>query len=80
MRSLASVAVSGFHSRNRAFSFSAKASTIALLPWFPVQRHRPVGTEREASLDAQQIARTAGTIPYNVLCGINVRVKRFYTD
>jgi alanine racemase len=32
------------------------------------------------SLDAQQIARTAGTISYNVLCGITTRVKRFYID
>jgi alanine racemase len=32
------------------------------------------------SLDAQQIARTAGTISYNVLCGIGARVKRFYID
>lgn len=39
-----------------------------------------LGREGEASIDAQQIARTAGTISYNVLCGINVRVKRFYTD
>jgi alanine racemase len=39
-----------------------------------------LGREGEVSLDAQQIARTAGTISYNVLCGINVRVKRFYTD
>jgi alanine racemase len=39
-----------------------------------------LGQEGEVSLDAQQIARTAGTISYNVLCGINVRVKRFYTD
>jgi alanine racemase len=39
-----------------------------------------LGHEGDVSLDAQQIARTAGTISYNVLCGINVRVKRFYTD
>jgi len=39
-----------------------------------------LGQEGDVSLDAQQIARTAGTISYNVLCGINVRVKRFYTD
>ena len=32
------------------------------------------------SLDAQQIARTAGTISYNVLCGISARVKRYYVD
>ncbi len=39
-----------------------------------------LGQEGDVSLDAQQIARTAGTISYNVLCGINARVKRFYTD
>jgi alanine racemase len=37
-----------------------------------------LGTEGTASLDAQQIARMAGTISYNVLCGISARVKRFY--
>jgi alanine racemase len=39
-----------------------------------------LGREGDVSIDAQQIGRTAGTISYNVLCGINVRVKRFYTD
>jgi alanine racemase len=39
-----------------------------------------LGTEGDAALDAQQIARTAGTISYNVLCGISARVKRFYVD
>lgn len=39
-----------------------------------------LGTEGDVSLDAQQIARTAGTISYNVLCGISARVKRFYVD
>jgi alanine racemase len=39
-----------------------------------------LGREGELSLDAQQIARTAGTISYSVLCGIGGRVKRFYTD
>src|SRR6185436_1746706 len=37
-----------------------------------------LGQEGEASLDAQQIARTAGTISYNILCGIGVRVRRVY--
>lgn len=37
-----------------------------------------LGREGECALDAQQIARTAGTISYNVLCGISARVKRFY--
>jgi alanine racemase len=39
-----------------------------------------LGREGDLSLDAQQIARTAGTISYNVLCGISARVKRFYVD
>jgi alanine racemase len=39
-----------------------------------------LGREGELSLDAQQIARTAGTISYSVLCGIGGRVKRYYTD
>jgi alanine racemase len=39
-----------------------------------------LGSEGDVSLDAQQIARTAGTISYNVLCGIGSRVKRFYVD
>jgi alanine racemase len=39
-----------------------------------------LGREGEASLDAQQIARTAGTISYNVLCSISARVKRCYVD
>jgi alanine racemase len=37
-----------------------------------------LGTEGTASLDAQQIAKTAGTISYTVLCGISARVKRVY--
>jgi len=37
-----------------------------------------LGTEGEARLDAQQIARVAGTISYNILCSISARVKRVY--
>lgn len=37
-----------------------------------------LGTEGEASLDAQEIARVAGTISYNILCSISARVKRVY--
>jgi alanine racemase len=37
-----------------------------------------LGCEGEAQLDAQQIARTAGTISYNILCGIGARVRRVY--
>ena len=39
-----------------------------------------LGREGDVSLDAQQIARAAGTISYNVLCGISARVKRCYVD
>jgi alanine racemase len=37
-----------------------------------------LGTEGEVSLDAQQIARVAGTISYNILCSISARVRRVY--
>ncbi len=37
-----------------------------------------LGSEGEASLDAQQIAKTAGTISYNILCSISARVRRVY--
>ena len=37
-----------------------------------------LGEEDGVSIDAQQIARTAGTISYSVLCGIHARVKRIY--
>jgi alanine racemase len=37
-----------------------------------------LGSEGEATIDAQQIARQAGTISYSVLCGISSRVKRIY--
>lgn len=39
-----------------------------------------LGSEGNVTLDAQQIGRMAGTISYNVLCGISARVKRFYVD
>jgi alanine racemase len=37
-----------------------------------------LGSEGKASIDAQQIAKLAGTISYSVLCGIHARVKRIY--
>jgi alanine racemase len=37
-----------------------------------------LGTEGDVSLDAQEMARVAGTISYSVLCGISSRVKRVY--
>jgi alanine racemase len=39
-----------------------------------------LGWEGAVSIDAQQIARIAGTISYSVLCGIHARVKRIYVD
>ena len=40
--------------------------------------HPLVLSEGAASLDAQQIARAAGTISYNILCSISARVHRVY--
>jgi alanine racemase len=37
-----------------------------------------LGSEGDVSIDAQEIARIAGTISYNVLCAISSRVKRVY--
>ncbi len=37
-----------------------------------------LGSENGITIDAQQIARAAGTISYSVLCGISARVKRVY--
>ena len=37
-----------------------------------------LGREGDASIDAQEMARLAGTISYSVLCGIHARVKRIY--
>jgi alanine racemase len=37
-----------------------------------------IGRESEVELNAQQIARWAGTISYTVLCGISARVPRVY--
>jgi alanine racemase len=37
-----------------------------------------LGTDGEISIDAQEMARLAGTISYSVLCGIHARVKRIY--
>lgn len=37
-----------------------------------------LGSEGEAKLDAQQIARVAGTISYNILSSISARVRRVY--
>jgi alanine racemase len=37
-----------------------------------------LGCEGDAHIDAQEIARLAGTISYNVLCAISSRVRRVY--
>jgi alanine racemase len=37
-----------------------------------------LGRQGDAELDAQSIARTAGTIAYGVLCGISARVKHVF--
>ncbi len=39
-----------------------------------------LGSEGAASINAQQMAKWAGTISYAVLCGIHARVKRVYID
>jgi alanine racemase len=39
-----------------------------------------LGEQGSVSINAQQMARVAGTISYSVLCGINPRVKRIYVD
>jgi alanine racemase len=39
-----------------------------------------LGSEDGISIDAQQMARVAGTISYSVLCGIHARVRRLYVD
>jgi alanine racemase len=39
-----------------------------------------LGSEGNVSINAQQMARWAGTISYAVLCGIHARVKRIYVD
>ncbi|MBV9746756.1 MAG: alanine racemase [Acidobacteriia bacterium] len=49
--------------------------TVALAPGDEVTL---LGVEGETHLDAQQIARVAGTISYNILCSISARVKRVY--
>jgi alanine racemase len=37
-----------------------------------------LGKEGDCSVDAQQIAKVAGTISYNILCSISARVRRIY--
>ena len=49
--------------------------TTALAPGHDVTL---LGVEGDVSIDAQQIAKVAGTISYNILCNISARVKRVY--
>lgn len=51
------------------------SATPELRPGDPVTL---LGTEGEESLDAQQVARQAGTIAYALLCGISARVKHVF--
>jgi len=39
-----------------------------------------LGSDAGVTIDAQQMARVAGTISYGVLCGISARVRRIYVD
>lgn len=60
---------------------SMDLTTIDVTHCPEVQIGQPVtilGSEGEARIDAQEIARQAGTISYSVLCGISSRVKRVY--
>ena len=62
---------------------SMDLTTIDITAVPELQRGDPVlllGSEGGVSIDAQQIARQAGTISYSVLCGIHARVKRIYVD
>jgi alanine racemase len=62
---------------------SMDLTTIDVTHCPPVEVGDPVtllGCEAGLSIDAQQIARIAGTISYSVLCGIHARVKRIYVD
>jgi len=49
-----------------------------ITPLAPGDEVTLLGREGDASLDAQQIARMAGTISYAILCGIGARVERVY--
>jgi alanine racemase len=60
---------------------SMDLSTIDVTDCSPVKPGDAVtllGTEGNVSIDAQEMARLAGTISYSVLCGIHARVKRIY--
>jgi alanine racemase len=60
---------------------SMDMTTVDVTDTTPVAVGDPVtllGQEDDVVIDAQSIARVAGTISYSVLCGIHSRVKRIY--
>jgi alanine racemase len=60
---------------------SMDLTTIDVTDAGPVAVGDPVmllGRQGDVSIDAQSIAKLAGTISYSVLCGIHARVKRIY--
>ncbi|HLK22854.1 MAG TPA: alanine racemase [Bryobacteraceae bacterium] len=62
---------------------SMDLTTIDITNCPPLSVGDPVtllGSEGGASIDAQQMARIAGTISYSVLCGIHARVRRLYVE
>jgi alanine racemase len=62
---------------------SMDLTTIDITNCPPLEVGDPVtllGSEGGISIDAQQMARVAGTISYSVLCGIHARVRRLYVD
>jgi len=62
-------------------SVSMDVTTIDItdIPWLaPGDPVTLIGREGDVELNAQQIARWAGTISYTVLCGISSRVPRVY--
>ena len=53
---------------------------IVTVVWAVADAAILLGSEDGVSINAQQMARWAGTISYAVLCGIHARVKRVYVD
>jgi alanine racemase len=37
-----------------------------------------IGTDGESAITAEEIAKTAGTLSYEITCGVSGRVPRFY--
>ena len=62
-------------------SVSMDVTTIDVTHCPDIRIGQPVtllGSEGDAKIDAQEIARVAGTISYSVLCAISSRVRRVY--